>query len=85
MQELIRKFNDATNYNLGRRGNLTNICAIGVSLAEKCGKLEEVKGFLAELPPATAFKNPSPGLDEFIAGLNSLQVTQENNLEARTR
>ncbi len=79
----MQKFIDATNYNLGRRGNLARVCAMGVSLAEKYGKLEEVKEYLSELPPASAFKNPSPGLDEFIAELNSLQVTQ--NFETKTR
>lgn len=81
----MQEFNDAANYNLGIKGNLTKVCIAGLSLAEKCGKLEEVKSFLNELPPASAFKNPSPGLDEFIAGLNGLQVTQENNLEAKVR
>mgnify|MGYP005776308597 CR=1 FL=1 len=87
MQDLIRKYNDAANYGLGRKGNLANVCAIGISLAEKCGKLEEVKTFLNELPPAAAFKNPSLGLDELIAGLNNLQATQtiENNIEIKTR
>lgn len=85
MQELIREYNDAANYNLGIKGNLINVCAIGFSLAEKYGKLEEVKSYLNELPPSSAFKNPSPGLDEFIAGLNSLQMTQENNFETKVR
>ena len=81
----MQEFVNETNYNLGRRGNLTNVCAMGLSLAQKYGKLEEVKSFLSELPPASSFKNPSPGLDELIAGLNSLQVTQEQNIEARTK
>ena len=85
MQELIREYNDAANYNLGIKGNLAKVCAIGVSLAEKCGKLEEVRSYLSELPPSSAFNNPSVGLDEFIAGLNNLQMTQENNLEAKVR
>ncbi len=76
MQELIRSFNDAANYNLGIKGNLAKVCAIGVSLAEKCGKVEEVKSYLSELPPASSFNNPSVGLDEFIAGLSSLNMTQ---------
>ena len=81
----MNEFNNAANYNLGIKGNLTKVCEIGLSLAQKYDKLEEVKSFLSELPPASSFKNPSPGLDELITGLNSLQVTQEQNIETRTR
>ena len=82
----MQEFIDAANCNYGLGNMLTEVCDKGIALAEKYGKVEEVVGYLNELPPAKAFKNPSPGLDEFIARLNDLRVTQENNLEqARTR
>ena len=72
----MQEFIDATNYNLGIKGNLTKVCVAGLSLAEKYGKSEVVKNYLNELPPASTFKNPSLGFDELIVGLNNLQMTQ---------
>ena len=72
----MQEFNNAANYNLGRGGRLTEVCARGISLAQQYGKLEEVITYLQELPPASSFNIPSQGLDELIAGLSNLQVTQ---------
>ncbi len=81
----MQEFNNAANYNLGRGGMLTDVCAKAISLAQQYGKLEEVTSYIKDLPPASSFNNPSPGLDELIAGLNSMQMTQEVSVEARTR
>ena len=81
----MQEFNNAANYNLGRGGMLTDVCAKAISLAQQYGKLEEVTSYIKNLPPASSFNNPSPGLDELIAGLNSMQMTQEVSVEARTR
>ena len=81
----MQEFNNAANYNLGRGGMLTDVCAKAISLAQKYGKLEEVTSYIKDLPPASSFNNPSPGLDELIVGLNNLQMTQEVSVEARTR
>ena len=37
----MQEFNNAANYNLGRGGMLTDVCAKAISLAQKYGKLEE--------------------------------------------
>ena len=81
----MQEFNNAANYNLGRGGMLTDVCTKAISLAQQYGKLEEVTSYIKDLPPASSFNNPSPGLDELIAGLNSLQTTQEISVEARMR
>ena len=80
----MKEFIDATNYNLGIRGNLTKVCAIGISLAKKYGKYEELVSYLQQLPPSSAFKNPSPGLDELITKLNN-DIIIENNIETKVR
>ena len=81
----MQEFNNAANYNLGRGGMLTDVCAKAISLAQQYGKLEEVTSYIKDLPPASSFNNPSSGLDELIAGLSSLQTTQEISVEARMR
>lgn len=80
----MKEFIDAANYNLGRGGNLTTVCAKGIALAQQRGKEKEVVSYLQELPPAKSFNNPSSGLDELIAGLSNLQITQTVE-QSRTR
>ena len=69
---------------MGRGGNLTTVCAKGIALAQQYGKEKEVVSYLQELPPAKSFNNPSSGLDELIAGLSNLQITQTVE-QSRTR
>lgn len=78
----MQKFIDATNYNLGRGGMLTEVCVEGLKLAYKFGKYDELVSYLKELPPESALN--AKGFDALVSSLDG-GLTKENNLEARTR
>ena len=73
----MKEFVDATNYNLGIRGNLTKVCVTGIALAQERDKLQEILDYLKELPPVQTFDNPSVGLDSLVADLNGMQELEE--------
>ena len=78
----MQEFIDATNYNLGRGGMLTEVCVEGLKLAYKFGKYDELVSYLKELPPESALN--AKGFDDLVSSLDG-GLTKENNLEARTR
>ena len=85
MPNLIDKYNDAANYNLGRKGNLTQVISIAIPLAIAKGKLPELTNYLNSLPPTEALNNQSLGLEQLLASLNNQAPTVEISMAGPTR
>ena len=77
-RELFEKFNDQANYNLGVRGNLSNVVLAYKDLAKSMGKEDVALEQIASLPPASALENPDYRLDEIktIYGIEQPEVVQ---------
>lgn len=67
MRELFEKFNEQANYNLGVRGNLSEVVVAYTALAKGMGKEDVAIDMISSLPPASSLNNPDMRLDEIKA------------------
>lgn len=79
-KELFKQFNDAANYNLGIKGNLSNVVVNYAKLAAAMGKEEIANEKISQIP-VEGLNNPDPRLSAIV----EMYAPQTVELEARVR
>ena len=79
---LFEEFNKQANYNLGVKGNLSNVVIAYTNLAKSMGKEDVAIEMIASLPPAEALNNKDFRIDEICNVYYGEDYSQE---QVRTR
>lgn len=79
-RELFKQFNDQANYNLGVKGNLSQVLVAGLNLAKGMGKEKIAVEKISSLPPAEALNNKDPRLDSLVSMYTQDMVVEESRV-----